>query len=136
MASTAISAQGTTVQVDDTVVGTPDVVINNIASFSGFDGEASEIDATNLSSQAKEYKIGLKDFGSFSMEIHPDFDDAGQNVLRTAGNVTKTLKVTLPNGKTLTFEGLVKNADSLNGGIDAVLTGTVTIKISGPVVRA
>lgn len=136
MASTAISAQGTTVEVDDSVVGTPDVVINNIASFSGFDGEASEIDTTNLSSAAKEYKIGLKDFGSFSMEIHPDYDDDGQNVLRSAGNSIKTFKVTLPNSKTLTFEGLVKNADSLNGGIDAVLTGTVTVKISGPVTVA
>lgn len=136
MSSTAISAQGTTIEVDDSVVGTPDVVINNVASFSGFDGEASEIDTTNLSSLAKEYKVGLKDFGSFSMEIHPDFDDDGQNVLRSAGNATKTFKVTLPNSKTLTFEGLVKNADSLNGGIDAVLTGTVTIKISGPVTVA
>lgn len=136
MASTAISAQGTTIQVDDSTEGTADVVINNVASFSGFDGEASEIDVTNLSSAAKEYQVGLKDFGAFSMEIHPDFDDAGQNVLRTAGNATKTFLVTLPNSKKLTFKGLVKNADSLNGGIDAVLTGTVTVKISGPVTVA
>lgn len=133
MASTAISAQGSTVEVDDTTEGTPDVVINNIASFSGFDGEASEIDATNLSSVAKEFKIGLKDFGSFSMEIHPDYDDAGQNVLRSAGNKVKSFKATLPNGKVITFKGLVKNADSLNAGIDAVLTGTVTIKVTGAV---
>lgn len=133
MASTAISAQGTTIKVDDATPGTPDVVINNVVSFSGFDGEASEIDITNLNSTAKEYAVGLKDFGAFSLEIHPDFDDPGQNVLRTAGNSTKTIEIELPNGKTATFACLVKNADSLNGGVDAVLTGTVALKISGPV---
>lgn len=134
MASTAISAQGSTVMIDDSTVGTPDVEIKNISSFSGFDGEASEIDITNLSSDAKEYAVGLQDFGGFSMEIHPDFDDEGQNVLRNAGNATKTFKITLPNSKVLTFKGLVKNANSLNGGVDAVLTGTVSIKVTGQVV--
>lgn len=136
MSSTAISAQGTTIKVDDATPGTPDVVINNVVSFSGFDGEASEIDITNLLSTAKEYAVGLKDFGAFSLEIHPDFDDPGQNVLRTAGNSTKTIEIGLPNGKTATFACLVKNADSLNGGVDAVLTGTVALKISGPVTVA
>lgn len=136
MASTAISAQGTTIEVDSTTPGTPDTEIGNVASFSGFDGEASEIDVTNLSSTAKEFNIGLKDFGAFSMEIHPDYDDAGQSELRSAGNSVKTFRITLPNSKTLTFSGLVKNADALNGGVDAVLTGTVNIKVTGDVVVA
>jgi len=136
MASTAINAQGTTIQVDDATQGTADVAIGNVASYSGLDGEASEIDVTNLTSTAKEFRLGLKDFGAFSMEIHPDFADAGQNVLRSAGTDVKTFLVTLEDSTTLTFQGLVKNADSINGGIDAVITGTVSIKITGDVTVA
>jgi hypothetical protein len=126
MSNTAINAQGSTVTIETTA-------IKNIISFSGLDGEASEIDVTNLSSTAKEFKLGLKDFGAFSMEIHPDYDDAGQELLRNAGTAVKAFVVTLPNEKTLSFKGLVKNADSISGGIDGVINGTVSIKITGPV---
>lgn len=138
MTSTAISAQGTTVKIDDTTEGTADVVIANIFSFSGLDGEASEIDVTNLSSTAKEYRLGLKDFGSFSLEYHPDYDDDGQNALRAAGisGAVKTFLITLPNAKTITFQGFVKNADSVSGGLDAVLTSSASIKITGSVAVA
>lgn len=136
MPSTAIDAQGSTLQVDDLTPGTPDVAVANINSFSGFDGEASEIDVTNLSSTAKEYRVGLKDFGSFSLDWNPDYTDAGQNVIRSAGNAVKTFLLTLPNGTTLTFQGLVKNADSISGGVDAVIDGSVSIKVSGDVTVA
>lgn len=136
MTSTAINAQGTTIEVDSSSPGTPDTEIGNIASFSGFDGEASEIDVTNLRSTAKEFKLGLKDFGAFSMEIHPKYSDAGQTVLRSAGSSIKTFKVTLEDATTLTFQGLVKNADSISGGIDAVVTGTVSVKVTGDVTVA
>lgn len=135
MASTAISAQGATVQIDDSTQGTADVNIANVKSFSGLDGEASEIDVTNLQSTAKEYRLGLQDFGSFSMEINPDYSDSGQNVLRAAqaSGAVKTFLVTLPGGTTLEFEGIVKNASSISGGVDAVLDGSVSIRITGDV---
>lgn len=138
MASTAISAQGTTVQIDTTTPGTPDTAIANVFSFSGFDGEASEIDVTNLTSTAKEFRLGLKDYGGFSIEFHPDYSDSGQDTLRAAGvaGTQKTFRVTLPDSTTLTFAGFVKNADSVSGGIDAVLTGSASIKITGDVTVA
>lgn len=138
MASTAISAQGTTVQIDTTTPGTPDTAIANVFSFSGLDGEASEIDVTNLTSTAKEFRLGLKDYGGFSIEYHPDYSDSGQDTLRAAGvsGAQKTFRVTLPDATTLTFAGFVKNADSVSGGIDAVLTGSASIKITGDVTVA
>lgn len=138
MSSTAISAQGTTVQIDTTTAGSPDTEIANVFSFSGLDGEASEIDVTNLGSTAKEFRLGLKDYGSFSMEYHPDYSDAGQTALRAAGvsAALKTFLITLPDTTTLTFEGYVKNADSVSGGVDGVLTGSASIKITGDVTVA
>lgn len=138
MASTAISAQGSTLEIDTTTAGTPDTEIANIKSFSGFDGEASEIDVTNLSSTAKEFRVGLQDFGSFSFEWDVDFDDAGQNAVRAAqaSGAVKTFVLTLPDSSTATFTGLVKNATSLSGGVDQVVTGSVNIKITGAVTFA
>jgi len=135
MASTAIDAQGATLEVDVAVPGTPDTAISNIKSFSGFDGEASEIDVTNLDSTAKEYRAGLQDFGSFSLEWNPNYSDAGQNDVRSAqasGDV-KTFLLTLPNGSTAEFAGIVKNAQAISGGVDAVVDGSVSIKITGSV---
>jgi hypothetical protein len=138
MASTAISAQGSTLEIDVSVSGTPDTEIANLFSFSGLDGEASEIDVTNLTSAAKESKLGLKDYGNFSIEYHVDFDDAGQNDLRAAGvsGDTKSFTLTLPNAKTLSFDALVKNADSISGGIDATVNGGASLRITGAVVVA
>lgn len=129
----AINAQGTTIQVDNTTPGTADQAIGGVVSFSGLDGEAAEIDITNLGSVAKETALGLKDFGSFSMEMQVDYADVGQNTLRSAGSNLKAFKITLPSGDVLDFQGVVKNADAINGGVDAVVTGSVAIKISGAV---
>jgi hypothetical protein len=138
MPSTAISAQGSTFELDVSVPGTPDTVIENMFSYSGLDGEASEIEVTNLRSGAKEFKLGLKDNGGFNIEYHIDYDDPGQNNLRAAGESgdTKRFRLTLPNNKTLSFDGLVKNAEGISGGIDATVNGGASIRISGSVVKA
>ena len=137
MASTAISAQGSTVSINTGSEGSPTwTEISNVSTFSGLDGESSEIDVTNLSSTAKEYRIGLKDFGGFTMEYHIDYADAGQNALRAAGGDVEQFQAELPNGTTITFDGLVKNADSLSAGIDAVITGSCSIKVTGEPVIA
>ena len=134
MASTAINSQGATVEINTGTVGSETwTPISNINSFSGLDGEASEIDVTNLDSTAKEFRIGLKDNGGFSLEIHVDYADAGQNALRAAGDDVQGFKVTLADATELAFSGLVKNADAINVGVDAVVTGSVSIRVTGAV---
>lgn len=135
MASAGISAQGTILEIDATVPGTADQAISDITTFSGFDGEASEVDTTSLESTAKEFILGLQDFGSFNVEMFPNYTDAGQNDLRaaaTSGDL-KTFKLTLPNATTVDFTAYVKNADSLSGGVDAAVTSSASLRVSGPI---
>ena len=131
MASTAISAQGSDIQIDVAVAGTPDTSIANITTYSGFDGESSEIDVTNLLSVVKERLLGLQDPGQFSMEIHPDYSDPGQNDLRAAmaAGSLKTFLLTLPSGDTIQWSGRVKNATAMTGGVDAALSGSVSLTV-------
>ena len=133
MTSTAISAQGSTLQVDSSTPGTADTAIGNLKTFSGLDGEAGELDVTNLSSTAKEYVAALQDFGGFSLEWDNDYSDTGQTLLRTAqaAGASKTFLLTLPDASTVTFVAIVKNAQSISGGVDAAITGGATLKVSG-----
>lgn len=129
-AFTAYTSGGTATPVTFTT-------INNIKTFSGFDGQASEIDVTNLSSTAKEYRLGLTDPGQFTCEVDQDNTDAGQIALRAAqvsGGI-KTFRLTLPNTNTATFNGFVKKFASA-GGVDQVMKSAVDIRISGAVTWA
>lgn len=111
--------------------------INGVVSFSGFDGEASELDTTDLSSEAMEFISGLKDEGKFDFEMKVIAADNGQIALRaarTSGAVTG-FKLALPDASVASWSGLVKSMPAA-GGVNAVLKGNVSTRISGPVVWA
>lgn len=127
MASTAITAQGATLSADA-------VDIENFHSFTGFDGEASELIVTNLSSTAVEKLAGLIDNGNFNINWHPEFGATGQDSVRTAAIAGSTVAfiLTLSDSTTISFSGVVKNAHSISGGVNAPIDGAVSIAISGP----
>ena len=108
--------------------------VNNLKTFTGFDGEASEIDVTNLSSTAKEYRLGITDPGKFSIEVDQDNTDAGQLAIRAsqvAGSL-KAYKLVLPDGHTFSFSAFCKKfASSL--GVDQVVKGSIDFRISGAI---
>lgn len=109
--------------------------INGLLSFDGFDGAASDIDATDLDSTAMEYISGLRDEGKFGFEAKVLKGDNGQTAVRaarTSGAVTG-MKLTLPDGSVATFNVLVKSIPT-SGGVNAILKGKTDCKISGPVV--
>ena len=137
MASTAISAQGTVVSISpDGTTWTP---VKNIKTFSGFDGSAAEIDVTNLDSLAKEFRLGLKDSGNFTLEIDRDFADPGQIALIAAQVAASEqhFKVAFANTakNTAIFKGFVKKF-GMNGGVDNVVKSSVDIRINGAVTLA
>jgi hypothetical protein len=123
----AITATGTATSVTFTQIA-------NIKTFSGFDGSASEIDVTNLSSTAKEYRLGLTDPGQFAFEIDYDSANAGHVALRSKqiSGLVSNLQLTLPNATVVTFNGFVKKF-ALAGGVDAVAKTAVDIRITGAI---
>lgn len=128
-----LDAQAATLSIDNSG-GTP-VTIGGVVSFSGFDGEASDIDITTLASTAKEFRQGLQEFGNFTIEMMRDPSDAGQIELLSAkaAQATREVILTLASGDVATFNAYVKSVTS-SGGVDAVVTGSANLKISGAVV--
>lgn len=123
----------------DTATATPVTLtqIKELKTFSGFDGQASEIDVTNLDSTAKEFRLGLVDEGGFSFEMNQVNSDAGQQALRASrdAGTLKTYVLTFPNGETATFTAFAKAVPTA-GGVDGVVTSSVALRISGSVVWA
>jgi len=128
-----LDAQGLVFTFDDAVPAAQ--TVGGIVSFSGFDGEASEIDITTLASTAKEFRLGLQDFGGFSIELMRDPTDIGQVTMEVAkaAGATRECVLTLPGGDIATFDALVKSI-SASGGIDGVITGSANMRITGAVV--
>ena len=115
-------------------------VVNNVATYTGFDGSASELDKTNLSSTAKEFALGLIDPGQFSLEMHTDMNDAGQAAVRAKqqSGAISNFKLVLPgvvSNLTYTFTGYVKKFTQ-TGGVDQIVKSSVDIRISGTVTLA
>lgn len=124
----------TLVATSATVTGTNYTGVSNLRTFSGLDGQASEIDVTNLSSQAKEIRLGLVDYGQVQMELDHDLTNAGQARCQTqyvAGAQTPFV-LSLPNGDTASFYAFVRKF-SLQGGVDQVVRRQLDLRITGPV---
>lgn len=138
MAAPAILAQGTTFSTD-TVGGSTPIVIAGVKSVSGIgSGKASEIDVTTLASTAKEFRMGLQDFGTVTLNINWNLDDAGQIALYNAmdGQIPQQFIVTLP----ATNPTVTKNvwtavvyvlSMEVSADADSVAMGTVTLRVTG-----
>lgn len=137
MASSAIETQGTVIAID-TGSGTPDWThIKEVVTFSGFDGSAAEIDVTSLDSTAKEFLMGLQDFGNFSMECNYLASDEGQSALRAAkaARSKEDFKITFSDNSTATFSAFVLSA-GMSGGVDAKMDTSFNLRITGDVTFA
>lgn len=133
----AIETQGFELEIgnlDDPLTYTEVVAITG---FSGFDGQAAEIDATHLKSTAKEFLMGLQDFGTFSVDTNYLPADAGQVLMRSAKatRVIQDFRITFSDTSVATFQGYVLSAPT-NGGVDAKVDGSFSIRISGDVTFA
>lgn len=138
--STAISAQGTIIKIQNS--GSPGeyTAIGNVKSFSDLEsGSSSEIDVTDLTSTEKEYLLGLADPGTFSMAVLASHADAGQEIAaaRRRDGAKTYFQIILPSGSTPTasFAGFVKKF-SRSGGVDAAVTGAIDVRVTGAITWA
>lgn len=127
-----LDAQGTTVTFND---GAAAQTVAGVVSFSFGDGSATDIDITTLASTAKEYRQGLQDFGDCTLELKRDPADVGQAAMEAAkaAQATREVIITLPGGAVATFNAYVKSISS-SGGVDDVINGTASLKVTGAVV--
>lgn len=134
MTAQAIVAQGTVFEIGNADSPLTYTVIKDVASFSGFDGSASEIDVTHLGSTAKEFLMGLQDYGNFSMEVSFKESDPGQRLLRVAkGAATKrNFRITFSDGSKALFQAFVLSI-SAAGAVDAKIDSSVNLRITGDV---
>jgi hypothetical protein len=91
--------------------------VKEVTSFTGFDGQAAEIDVTHLQSTAKEFLMGLQDFGTFSIECNYLPADSGQDKMRAAktSREIQDFRVEFSDASTATFQGYVTSAP-VSGG--------------------
>jgi len=107
-------------------------------SFTGFDGQASEIDVTSMCSTAMEYVPGLQDFGAFNFTMNYVPSDPAQKIMQEAKASGDILwwKLMLPtdnNGVpmgTWLFQAFVRQM-TLSGGVNAALESNVVLRITG-----
>lgn len=133
-ANGAIETQGTKFYIMSTASPPVAVQIKGLVSFNGPDGQASEIDCTDLDSTAKEFLMGLPDEGSFSLSLNLIVDDPGQLACQAARNsrALRDFKWELSSGEEATFSGYVMTCTG-EGGVDAKVSRTIAIRVSGPV---
>lgn len=134
--SDAILTQGTVIRIGDG--GSPEV-FSDIAEATGFDmpgADPTEIDVTHLGSVAKEYKLGLPDFGRMTFTVNWIPDDATHVTLKTlARATTKTatnFRIVLSDGTIWQFTAYVYT-QAIGAAPDDVLRSTITLRITGAV---
>jgi hypothetical protein len=136
MAITFLPAQGTTLTIADS--GGSPVAIGEITGYTGFDGEAPDIDETTFAdTEFMTFRQGLQDGGSVNVDVFRDPNDVGQAECKSAADLgaTREFVLTITDYGTITFNGYVK-ALPINGGVDQSITGTIPIKITGDPVYA
>ncbi len=136
--SGAIKTQGFTLEIGDPGDSpTTLTAIGEITNYSAFDGQAAEIETTHLGSTAKEFIMGLQDFGGFNIDVNHLPSDTGQTEARaakTSGN-KKLFLATNSDGSNATFEGFVLS-NPQSGGVDAKVDASFAIRITGDVTFA
>jgi hypothetical protein len=106
--------------------------VGQVSSVSGFDGQADEIDVTHLQSTAKEFLIGLQDFGNVTLELLLGSGDTGQARLRAlkASAAIGQFSITLSNGEIAAFRALVRSFTFTNPSNEAA-RGSVQLRVTG-----
>lgn len=136
MSTGAIPAQGTTFAVSAS--GSPPSFSNipEIRSIGGPDGAAPTIDVTDLDSTAREFLLGLKDEGAFSLDIMYIPANTVHAQLRSAWAARSLMqfRVTFADANTTVWEfnGYVTGF-SQRAAVDGVIEATVGIKITGAI---
>jgi len=126
---------GTVIKKGTTTLG--DVTAISLSGIS-----RAEIDVTSLTDAAKVYKMGTVDSGTIEVSFNYD-DSLSTYVPLSTSNTSEEWSIVLPSGpntatppvqvfQTLTFKAF-QQSFSIDTGVDAAQTGTLTLRIDGVV---
>lgn len=139
MSSTALVSQGMTIAVGNEASPEVWTTISEVSNIQGPGGEASEIDVTDLSSTAKEFRLGLQDEGNITFDIFYVPADTQHAALRTAraNNTKKHMRITFTDSPatTWTFYAYVKGFQ-ISNGVDDVTRASVSLRVTGSITEA
>lgn len=143
MASNAITTAGILISRGDGEETESFEVIAEVLDFDGPGASSSKIDVTSLDSTAREYRLGLKDNGSFSFNcILVPLNTVQQGLQSDQdARVLRNFKITFPkqnatSATALTYEFAAYVSEfRTSGGVDEVVKASVTLDISGNVTK-
>jgi hypothetical protein len=141
-----LKSQTSTFSVSD-VSGSPSawIVVGGVRAINDLrSGTAAELDVSDLSSTAKEFVLGLADNGAMNLEMLYDPEDPGQirlESLRETSDIA-SFRVQIPSPlagspdrRDYTFEGFVQTFP-FSVGVDAAITGTVSVRVTGAITKS
>jgi len=114
------------------------IQIKEIKGIKPSGASGSKIDVTDLDSDAMEYRTGLIDNGTLSLDVNILESDPGQAAALAAfiASTSTTFKVATP-AKNRTFAGSVAKWPTIpDASVNGVQTGSAEIQISGAVTVA
>ena len=139
MSSNAIEAQGITIARGTGTGPVTYTTIPEVKSFSGPGGSATVIDVTDLSSTAKEKRMGLADEGQLQLTINYIPDNAVHLALRadraSRAKVPFRISFTDSGDTTWSFDAFVTGFN-VSGAVDGVVEAQVTLEITGAITEA
>jgi hypothetical protein len=134
-----IKVSGSTLVVDDGNGTNTDITIGEVRGINFDGGSATEIDTTNFASTVKEFRPGLQDSGSATVDVNFDPDDSGQDELDAIrlAQETREFKLTFPEGtdKVLTFTAYV-NSFGVDAPVDGIAQGSVSLRLTSNLVKS
>lgn len=131
-AFTTYTSGGTATPVTWTAIG-------DIKSVDPAGASVPDIDVSDLDSVAVESIPGLVDNGEVTLGLNYVIGNPGQTALESSfnGTIVKPFKITTLDPATYSFNAYVKKYPNIpKADVNGVLTGSITLRISGAVTRA
>lgn len=140
MSSQALEAQGMLLKIGNGASPEVFTSIAEIKTFSGPGGSAAVIDVTDLSSLAKEKRMGLADEGQLSFTINYIPNNTQHALLRAqrASREETNFKLVFTDDSpatTWSFSAFVTGF-AVSGAVDGVVEANVTLEITGAIVES
>ena len=139
MSSNALESQGMAIKRGDGASPEVFTTIPEVRSINGPDGSASEIDVSDLSSTSREFRMGLQDEGSITLDMMFIPGNTVHAGLRTdrANRTLRNFQLVFTDSPATTwsFAAYVQGL-SVSNDLDAVTTASVTLRISGSITES